>query len=92
MRTFKLYYFARQYFNISKEEFEALWIEIENSGHIICALFYRHPNAETSNGKLQNYGKFSLRFQGPKLWNEIDMSLKIKSKATLILNPNLYLI
>ena len=28
-----------------------------------------------------NYGKFSLRFQGPKVWNEIDTSMKSKSKT-----------
>ena len=28
-----------------------------------------------------NYGKFSLRFQGPKVWNEINDNLKILSKG-----------
>ena len=32
------------------------------------------PNVRT------NYGKFSLRFQGPMAWNEIDTSIKTKSK------------
>ena len=27
-----------------------------------------------------NYGKFSLRYQGPLTWNDIDTSIKTKSK------------
>ena len=28
-----------------------------------------------------NYGKFSLRFQGPKLWNELNDNMKILSRG-----------
>ena len=36
---------------------------------------YCIPKART------NYGKFSLRFIGPKIWNDIDPSFKTKSKS-----------
>jgi hypothetical protein len=29
-----------------------------------------------------NYGKFSLRFQGPKAWNDIDDKYKTLSKSS----------
>ena len=36
---------VRHDLNISQEEFEALWVEIENSNqNVLCAVFYRHPN------------------------------------------------
>ena len=45
-----LQYFIRDDLTDSKDEYEALWIEIEGKGqqNILCGVVYRHPNGSLS--------------------------------------------
>ena len=55
---------AREYLSISKEEFEGLWIEIENTNEkLVCCVLYRHPtsNLEEFTNYLYKACDFSCR-------------------------------
>ena len=67
------------YRNVLPDAFNDFFVQIKRKHNYDTRLAskntYYIPTVRT------NYGKFSLRFQGPKVWNEINDNLKILSKG-----------
>ena len=64
---------------INDEDFETVWIEIENpkAKNILCCCAYRHPNSDIS--KFNDYFQMTLSREVKLISDSLNMRLKVSS-------------